>query len=85
MVDGNGARPSCQTCRFWARGTIYEQEPYGPIPRRTQWSEVQTGEYKHQSGECRIVAPYRCGGYFPVTFEFQGCGEHQPQEAQSDD
>jgi len=71
---------TCETCRWWARGSTYEQEPYGYKPRRIQWSAVQTGEYMHQSGECRIVAPYRCGGYFPTTFEFQGCGEHQQKD-----
>lgn len=68
----------CETCRWWVRGQTYTQERYGHVPERQAWSVVQTGEYKHQQGECRIVAPYRCGGYFPVTYEFQGCGEHQP-------
>lgn len=74
MVD------TCETCRWWARGRAYTQERFGDIPERVAWSAVQTGKYTTQDGECRIAAPYRCGGYFPTTYEFQGCGEHQPAD-----
>lgn len=69
---------TCEKCRWWSRGTTYTQEPYGHIPERVAWSTVQTGEYRHQAGECRIAAPYRCGSYFFITYEFQGCGEFRP-------
>jgi len=69
---------TCETCRWWARGSAYTQERYGHTPERVAWSAVADGNFRHQSGECRIVAPYRCGGYFPTTYEFQGCGEYSP-------
>lgn len=68
----------CENCRWWERGATYTQKAYGHIPDRIAWSAIQTGEYKHQSGECRIVPPWKCGGYFPTTYEFQGCGDFTP-------
>lgn len=69
----------CETCKFWERGSTYRIAPYGHQPERVAWTAAATGKYQIQEGECRIVAPYRCGGNFPITYEFQGCGEHQPE------
>ena len=69
----------CETCKFWERGSTYRIAPYGHQPERVAWTAAATGKYQIQEGECRIAAPYRCGGNFPITYEFQGCGEHQPE------
>ena len=71
---------TCETCRWWVRGQAYTIARYGHTPERVGWSAAQTAEYLHQAGECRIAAPHKSGGYFPVTYEFQGCGEHLPRE-----
>lgn len=71
--------PTCENCRWWKRGSLYFMEPYGSTPRRAAWSLHQSGKFSQQEGECRIVAPYRSGGSFPFTFEFQSCGEHSPE------
>ena len=71
----------CQTCKWWQRGSMYFTEPYGGTPRRVGWSASTTHPpHKQQEGECRIVAPHHSNGTFPVTYEFQGCGQHEENE-----
>lgn len=67
--------PKCETCLHWQRGESYLIEAYGNIPAKWAWTA-----HNVQTGECRIVAPWRVGGFFPTTYEFQGCNEHQPKE-----
>ena len=75
---------TCETCRFWARGSIYFINPYGNTPRRAAWTTQQDVGYAQQAGECRIVAPHHSDGGFPGTYEFQGCGEHEPLRERDD-
>lgn len=75
----------CETCRFWERGAMYTQERYGNTPERLAWSTIATAGQLEQSGQCRIAAPWRSNGFFPITYEFNGCGEHQQNEGASND